>query len=96
MAFDTRNKCRICGMTCDFPGQVYCRNCLAKRRRQEEDETRRIERELYTQHIDRGDDQTIELSGKMGKIYAVLGGIAFGAFFGWIGGIIVAWLVFGR
>lgn len=36
MAFDTRNKCRICGMTCDLPGQVYCRNCLNKRRQRDE------------------------------------------------------------
>ena len=52
MAFDTRNKCRICGMTCDFPGQVYCRNCLNKKRRQEELRERverKRERELNNQ-----------------------------------------------
>lgn len=49
MAFDTRNKCRICGMTCDFPGQVYCRSCLNKKRKQEELKERvelKCEREL--------------------------------------------------
>lgn len=96
MAFDTRNKCRICGMTCDFPGQVYCRNCLAKRRRQEEDETRRLERELHTQHVNEQEEQTIVLSGKAGKVYAVIGSIAFGAFLGWIVGSIAAYLMFGR
>lgn len=96
MAFDTRNKCRICGMTCDFPGQVYCRNCLAKRRKQEADETRRLKRELYTQNVDKEHKQTIVLSGKAGKIYAIVWGIIFGAFFGWIGGALLAWLIFGR